>query len=147
MADAPDEDSTPVDAALFRALAADPLAAHLGIELTDVRPGYARATMTVGPQLLNSVGTAHGGATMALLDVVHSAVSNSHGTVAVAQDFHTEFLSAGRPGDQLVAEGVEVHRSSRTAVYRIDATTTDGRRVATALARVFRLGTPWETSA
>src|SRR3712207_6134889 len=107
MADAPDEDSTPVDPALFRALAADPLAAHLGIELTDVRPGYARATMTVGPQLLNSVGTAHGGATMALLDVVHSAVSNSHGTVAVAQDVHTEFLSAGRPGDQLVAEGVE----------------------------------------
>ena len=147
MADAPDENSTPVDPALFRALAADPLAAHLGIELTDVRPGYARATMTVGPQLLNSVGTAHGGATMALLDVVHSAVSNSHGTVAVAQDFHTEFLSAGRPGDRLVAEGVEVHRSSRTAVYRIEATTTDGRLIATALARVFRLGTPWETPA
>ena len=146
MADAPDEDRTPVDPALFRALAADPLAAHLGIELTDVRPGYARATMTVGPQQLNTVGTAHGGATMALLDVVHSAVSNSHGTVAVAQDFHTEFLSAGRPGDQLVAEGVEVHRSSRTAVYRIDATTTDGRPVATALARVFRLGTPWATT-
>jgi acyl-CoA thioesterase len=145
MADAPDEDRTPVDPALFRALAADPLAAHLGIELVEVRPGYARATMTVGPQQLNTVGTAHGGATMALLDVVHSAVSNSHGTVAVAQDVHTEFLSAGRPGDQLVAEGVELHRSSRTAVYRIDASTTDGRRVATALARVFRLDTPWQT--
>ena len=145
MADAPDDERAPVDPDLFRALAADPLAAHLGIELTDVRPGYARATMTVGPQLLNSVGTAHGGATMALLDVVHSAVSNSHGTVAVAQDVHTEFLSSGRPGDRLVAEGVEVHRTSRTAVYRIDATTTDGRRVATALARVFRLGTPWQT--
>src|SRR3712207_9502833 len=80
---------------------------------SQVRPGYARATMTVGPQLLNSVGTAHGGATMALLDVVHSAVSNSHGTVAVAQDFHTEFLSAGRPGDRLAAEGgAEIGRAS-----------------------------------
>jgi acyl-CoA thioesterase len=147
MADAPDDTRTPVDPALYAALAADPLAVHLGIELEEVRPGYARAAMTIGPQLLNSVGTAHGGATMALMDVVHSAVSNSHGTVAVAQDFHTEFLSAGRPGDRLVAEGHEVHRSSRTAVYRIDATTTDGRRVATALARVFRLGTPWDTSA
>jgi acyl-CoA thioesterase len=147
MADAPDDDSTPVDPALFRALSADPLAAHLGIELQEVRPGYARATMTVGPQHLNAVGTAHGGATMALLDVVHGAVSNSHGTVAVAQDVHTEFLSAGRSGDQLVAEGVELHRTGRTAVYRIDASTTDGRRVATALARVFRLGTPWEAPA
>jgi acyl-CoA thioesterase len=147
MADAPAQDSAPVPPGLFTALAADPLAVHLGIALEEVRPGYARASMTVQPHLLNAVGTAHGGATMALLDVVHAAVSNSHGTVAVAQDVHTEFLSAARPGDRLVAEGVEVHRTGRTAVYRIDATTQDGRPVATALARVFRLGTPWEVEA
>ena len=40
----------------------------------------------------------------------------------IAQDVHTEFLAAGRPGDRLEAEGVEVHRSNRTAVYRIEAT-------------------------
>ena len=61
--------------------------------------------MTVAPTHLNTVGTAHGGATMALLDVVHAAVSNSHGTVAVAQDVHTEFLAPGRPGDVLVGRG------------------------------------------
>src|SRR3954464_1047323 len=85
---------------LFARLAADPLAVHLGITLEQVRPGYARASMTVGPQLLNTVGMAHGGATMALLDVVHAAVSNSHGTVAIAQDVHTEFLAAGAEGDR-----------------------------------------------
>jgi acyl-CoA thioesterase len=132
-----------VAAPLFAQLAADPLAVHLGIALEQVRPGYARAAMTVGPELLNAVGTAHGGATMALLDVVHAAVSNSHGTVAVAQDVHTEFLEPGRSGDRLVAEGVEVHRSSRTAVYRIEARAQDGRLVATALARVFRTDRPW----
>jgi acyl-CoA thioesterase len=147
MADAPAQDSAAVPPGLFAALAADPLAAHLGIALEEVRPGYARATMTVGPQLLNAVGTAHGGATMALLDVVHAAVSNSHGTVAVAQDVHTEFLAPGRPGDRLVAEGVELHRTGRTAVYRIEAAAQDGRRVATALARVFRLDTPWQVEA
>src|ERR687894_873219 len=134
MADPPDD----VPAALLARLSADPLAAHLGISLDEVRPGYARATMTVAPTHLNAVGTAHGGATMALLDVVHAAVSNSHGTVAVAQDVHTEFLDAGRPADRLEAEGIEVHRSNRTAVYRIDARAQDGRTVATAMARVFR---------
>jgi acyl-CoA thioesterase len=129
---------------LFARLAADPLAVHLGITLEQVRPGYARASMTVGPQLLNTVGMAHGGATMALLDVVHAAVSNSHGTVAVAQDVHTEFLAAAAEGDRLVAEGVELHRSRRTAVYRIDARAQDGRLVATALARVFRTDRSWE---
>jgi acyl-CoA thioesterase len=128
---------------LFARLAADPLAAHLGITLEQVRPGYARATMTVPPSLRNAVGTAHGGATMALLDVVHAAVSNSHGTVAIAQDVHTEFLAPGRPGDRLEAEGVEVHRTNRTAVYRIEARAQDDRLVATALARVFRTDRPW----
>ncbi|NEK59084.1 hotdog fold thioesterase [Geodermatophilus sabuli] len=143
MADPQDD----VPAELFTRLAADPLAGHLGIELEQVRPGYARAAMTVTPALLNAVGSAHGGATMALLDVVHAAVSNSHGTVAVAQDVHTEFLAAGRPGDRLVAEGTELHRSSRTAVYRIDARAQDGRLVATALARVFRTDRPWAGTA
>src|SRR5947208_4257206 len=133
-----------VDPRLFARLAADRRAAHLGITLEQVRPGYARASMTVAPTHLNAVGTAHGGGTMALLDVVHAAVSNSHGTVAIAQDVHTEFLVAGRPGDHLVAEGVELHRSSRTAVYRIDARAPDGRLVATALARVFRTDRPWD---
>jgi acyl-CoA thioesterase len=149
MADAAPGDTLPgdappdIDPALFARLAADPLAERLGITLEQVRPGYARAVMPVGPDLLNSVGTAHGGATMALLDVVHAAVSNSHGTVAVAQDVHTEFLAAGRPGDRLTAEGTEVHRSSRTAVYRIEARADDGRLVATALARVFRTDRSW----
>ncbi len=144
MADASGD--TDIDAALFARLAADPLAARLGITLEQVRPGYARAVMPVGPDLLNAVGTAHGGATMALLDVVHAAVSNSHGTVAVAQDVHTEFLAAGRAGDRLTAEGTELHRSSRTAVYRIEARADDGRLVATALARVFRTDRPWEAA-
>jgi acyl-CoA thioesterase len=140
MADPQDD----VPAELFARLAGDPLAGHLGITLEQVRPGYARASMTVGPHLLNAVGTAHGGATMALLDVVHAAVSNSHGTVSVAQDVHTEFLSPGAVGDRLVAEGVELHRTGRTAVYRIDARAQDGRMVATALARVFRTDRAWE---
>ena len=42
---------------LLAALAADPLAAYLGITLQDVPPGYARASMLVQPQLLNTTGT------------------------------------------------------------------------------------------
>src|SRR5918999_3721495 len=138
MADPAPDDGVDVAPALFARLAADPLADLLGIELEQVRPGYARAAMTVTPPLLNAVGTAHGGATMALLDVLHAAVSNSHGTVAVAQDVHTEFLAPGRPGDRLGAQGPGVHRSRRTAVHRIEARAQDGRLVATPLARVFR---------
>jgi acyl-CoA thioesterase len=43
----------------------------------------------------------------------------------------------------LTAEGIEVHRTNRTAVYRIEARAQDDRLVASALARVFRTDRPW----
>jgi acyl-CoA thioesterase len=143
MADPAAADGAEVDPALLARLSADPLADLLGIALEEARPGYARASMTVGPRLLNAVGTAHGGATMALLDVVFAVVCNVHGVVAVAQELHTEFLAAGRPGERLVAEGTELHLSRRTAVYRLEARGEDGRPVATALARAFRTERSW----
>jgi acyl-CoA thioesterase len=134
---------------LFAALAADPLAELLGIHIESIAPGFARARMTVGAGVMNAAGAGHGGATMALIDVIHAAVSNSHGTLAVAQEVHTEFLAAGRLGDELVCEGVELSRTRRTAVYRIEvrAEPREGQDeptlIATALARVFRIGDPW----
>ena len=138
-----------VDPQLFRLLATDPVSDLLGIHFESITPGYARASMLVTHEMLNAPGTAHGGAMMALIDVVHAAVSNSHGVLAVAQDVHTEFLAAGAEGDELVCEGFEISRTTRTAVYRIDvhaigrSDRPGGRLLATALARVFRIGTPW----
>lgn len=160
---------------LFAYLATDPVADLLGIVFERIAPGFARARMPVTHRLLNAPGTAHGGAMMALVDVVHAAVSNSHGVLAVAQEVHTEFLAAGAEGDVLICEGVELSRTRRTAVYRIDVRASgrpgtagaagatgaagaagaaaaagtlaspdhpDGPLLATALARVFRIGTP-----
>lgn len=134
-------------------LVADPLADLLGITVQTVEAGHVRASMPVTAQLVNAAGTAHGGAMMALIDVVHAVVSNSHGTLAVAQDVHTEFVTAALEGEVLDCEGQEIHRSRRTAVYRIDvrarpgtgvdAPEQPGRLVATALARVFRMDRPW----
>lgn len=133
---------------LYDALAADPFAQLLGIKIDSIKPGYARASMVITQDMLNAATTAHGGAQMALIDVVHAAVSNSHGTLAVAQDVHTEFLNAGVAGDKLTCEGIELSLSKRTAVFRIDvwAEPRDGkdrRLLSTALARVFRIGKPW----
>ena len=88
-ADLPPQSREPVSAELFAYLATDPVADLLGIVFEDIRPGYARARMPVTHRLLNAPGTAHGGAMMALIDVVHAAVSNSHGTLAVAQSLYT----------------------------------------------------------
>lgn len=143
------DDEFEIPQALYDKLAADPFAVLLGITIESIKPGYARASMTITQDLLNAATTAHGGAMMALIDVVHAAVSNSHGTLAVAQDVHTEFLSAGTVGDRLTCEGIELSLTKRTAVFRIDcwAEPREGREerqlISTALARVFRIGRPW----
>lgn len=121
----------------------DPLAAHLGIVIEEIRLGYARARMTVRAETLNAHGVAHGGATITLADTVFAAAANSHGRQALAVDLHTEFLSAGVLGDVLVAESEELNRTTRMAVYRVGVVAeSDGRRVAEVLARVYRRDDP-----
>ncbi|MGI8627652.1 MAG: PaaI family thioesterase [Geodermatophilaceae bacterium] len=137
---APPDDLPPALSAYLRN---DPLAAHLGIVVEEIRLGYARARMAVRAETLNAHGVAHGGATMALADTVFAAASNSHGKQAVAVDLHTEFLSAGALGEVLVSEAEELSRTRRMAVYRVSVIAqSDGRRVAEVLARVYRRDEP-----
>ena len=117
----------------------DPMAAHLGITIEEIRAGYARGRMTVGPEQLNFHGVAHGGATFTLADTVFAAACNSHGRQALAVDVHTEFLAAGQLGDVLVCEAEELSRTHRMGVYRLSVVAeSDGRRVAEMLARAYR---------
>lgn len=148
--DVTDDNEFEIPQELYDKLAADPFAILLGISIDSIKPGYARASMSITQDTLNAATTAHGGAMMALIDVVHAAVSNSHGTLAVAQEVHTEFLNAGTVGDVLTCEGTELSLTKRTAVFRMDvwAEPREGVRderklVSTALARVFRIGKPW----
>lgn len=122
---------------LIHRLAADPFALSLGIRLTDVRAGYARATLTIEPRHTNALGSLHGGVVIALADVVHAAASNSHGTIAVAVEVHAELLATAVVGAELVCEGIELSRTRRTAVYRLEVYAGDVH-VATCLGRVVR---------
>ena len=125
--------------ALSEYLRKDAMASHLGIEIEEIRAGYARGRMTVGPANLNFHGVAHGGATFALADTVFAAACNSHGRQALAVDVHTEFLSAGQLGDILVCEAEELSRTHRMAVYRLRVIAeADGRPIAELLARSYR---------
>ncbi len=130
-----------IDARLFAQLAADPYAASLGVTLEEIRPGYARARLTVLDGHLNAMGALHGGVVVALADVVHAAASNSHGTLAVAVEVHAELLATAPVGAELVCEGTEVSRTRRTGLYRIEVHSGDVH-VATCLGRVVRRDLP-----
>ncbi len=100
--------------------ARDGLCAALAITVVSGGPGRAEVTMTVDARHLNFNGGGHGGAIFALADSAFGLASNSHGPVASGIDAHITFQAAVRAGERLVARAVEVTRSRRIAVYRIE---------------------------
>lgn len=105
--------------AVIRCLRNDQFAARNDIELLEVRPGFARAKMTVHPHHLNGVGTVQGGAIFTVADFAFAAASNSHGTVAVAVNVSISFLKAGRDG-HLWAEAREISCNPKLGSYTVE---------------------------
>lgn len=98
----------------------DGLCRALGIAVVAGGPGSADVTMTVDARHLNFNGGCHGGAIFALADSAFGLASNSHGPLASGISVHITYQAGVREGDVLVARAVEMQRSKRIGVYRID---------------------------
>jgi len=109
---------------------ADNAARHLGIELVDIRPGFAKMTMIVRPEMANGHGIGHGGLTFTLADTAMAYASNSRNLRMVAQNVTVHFLAPTRPGDVLTATAEEVNRTKRTGVCDVVVVNQAGTRVA-----------------
>ncbi|MBI4589417.1 MAG: PaaI family thioesterase [Candidatus Rokubacteria bacterium] len=118
----------------------DPYAAWLGIELLDLAPGYCRAAMRLGPNLVNFQGNPHGGAIFSLADYAFGAACNAHGESAVALSVTIQFLATVQPGTRLVAEAREQRLGRRAGFYVMTVTAEDGPVVATCQAVGLRAG-------
>jgi acyl-CoA thioesterase len=103
----------------------------LGMALDEVRPGYARLSMTVREDMLNGHGICHGGLVFALADSAFAFACNSRDVLTVAAGCSVEFLAPAREGDALVAEARERFLEGRNGVYDVDVSRGDGELVAT----------------
>jgi acyl-CoA thioesterase len=96
----------------------DTFARHMGIEVLEVRPGYAKASMPLDTPQKNGVGLAHGGAVFGLADVAFGGASNSSGKVALGVVSSINYMAAGKTGP-LTAEARELHRSRKLGHYEV----------------------------
>ena len=119
----------------------DRFAAHSGIELLEVRDGYAKARMPIENHHLNGVNVVHGGAIFTLADLAFAAASNSHGTVAVAINASIWYVKAALEGT-LYAEAQEVSLNPKLATYSINVTNEEGDLFATFEGMVYRKKQP-----
>jgi len=101
-----------------------------GIKIEEARAGYARLSMLVRADMLNSHGIAHGGMIFALADTAFAYVCNGSNHASVAAQASIIFLEKVVEGESLVAEAEEVAREGRAGVTRVAVRTSDGRAVA-----------------
>jgi acyl-CoA thioesterase len=106
-------------------LAADTTAKVLGITVSHVAPGAVTAHMTIGPQMVNGHGSAHGAALFAIADIAFAMACNSHAHMAIGRSCAIEYLAPGLPGQSVTATAVERSAAGRGAIYDV-AVTQDG---------------------
>jgi len=102
----------------------------LGMQLLEVRPGYARISMTVRRDMTNGHGMCHGGFMFLLADSTFAFACNSHNQKPVAASAEIHFLAPAQEGDVLTAEGQEQHLAGRSGVYDTRVTDQSGKLVA-----------------
>ena len=102
----------------------------LDVALDEIRPGYARMSMTVTEDMLNGVAICHGGFSYKLADDAFAYACNSYNRVAVALTCTITYPAAAHLGDRLTAECREVHRKGRNGTYDCTVTRQTGEVVA-----------------
>ena len=102
----------------------------LGMRVEEVRPGYARLSMTVTGNMVNGHGLCHGGLIFTLADSTFAFACNSHNQRAVAAGCAIEFLAPAYLGDVLVAEGTEQALRGRSGIYDMRVVNQKGETIA-----------------
>ncbi|MGF6922618.1 hydroxyphenylacetyl-CoA thioesterase PaaI [Paraburkholderia sp. 40] len=102
----------------------------LGLDILEVRPGYARLRMAVRDDFLNGHQICHGGLIFTLADSTFAFACNTYNINTVAAGCSIEYLRPVYGGDVLSAEAVEQTSSGRTGIYDIRVTNRAGETVA-----------------
>jgi len=102
----------------------------LGIEVEEVRTGFAKLSMTISEKMLNGFGIAHGGITFTLADTAFAYACNSRNRLTVAANCQVKFIKMVHQGDKLTATATERSLDDRTGIYDVSVEDQDGEVVA-----------------
>ena len=115
-----------------------PFVTHLGLTTESLGEGSARLSMPLPKHFTNSLGTAHGGVIMSLLDVALCTAARtlhpeSVGVITI--NMSTSFIGAG-DGARLLADARVMKDGRSLSFVEAEAKNEDGTLVAKAVATV-----------
>ncbi len=110
----------------------------LGISVVDINDGYSKIQMTVRPEMINGLGTVHGGIAFSFADTAFAFACNNRNVLSVALDTSINFIKPIFVGDVLTAEAKEIHNGRSTGLYHVTITNHDENIVAIFKGTCFR---------
>ena len=103
-------------------MAKDTFSRWLGIEVLEVKEGFAKIKMSVTGEMLNGHLVAHGGISFSLADSAFAFASNSHGQKAVSIETSINHIKPIFEGDELVATAKKENISRSLGQYIVRVT-------------------------
>jgi acyl-CoA thioesterase len=109
----------------------DRFARGIGARLEEVRPGYARASLTVEPRHLNGGDVCQGGAIYTLSDLAFAAVVNACGFLTPLVSATMYYHRSAQLGETLIAEARVMSDHHKLPCAIVEVHTQDGTHIAT----------------
>lgn len=104
---------------LNRLLEKDAFSEWLGIDDIEVGEGSCKFYYTIKKEMMNGLGTVHGGVLFSAADSALAFAANSYDNLSVALEVSISFTKAVRLGERLKVIAEEVYSGKKTAVYDI----------------------------
>lgn len=100
----------------------DSFSQWLGVEVLEIKEGFAQIKMTVTEDMLNGHRIAHGGISYSLADSAFAFASNSHGQKAVSIETSINHIKPVFSGDELTATAEKENVSKSLGQYIVRVT-------------------------
>ena len=114
-------------------------ASYMGIEMTEVGPGWAKGELEFKEYHVNPIGSVHGGVIFFLADSVGGTAASSRGSRVTTANGNIYYLNAAMNPEKLVAEAVELKAGKNLLTYDVYIRTETGKLVAKATMEYFSL--------
>lgn len=118
----------------------DQFSKWMGIQLIEIRDKYCLIEMSIRQEMINGLGTVHGGVTFAFADSALAFSSNNTNDASVALQCNINFTKAVRYGDVIRAESILISDTKKTGIYDIKITNQHNELVGSFRGTVYKIG-------
>lgn len=113
---------------------------EIGMEVLEIREGYARELLRVHPTHVNPIGSVHGGVIFTLADTVGGTAAISRGRMVTTVSGNINYLNPAIDCEELIGEAREIKVGKKMGVYEVTITNETGKTIAVATMTYFYLG-------